>query len=67
MAFAENLKAFREGKSLSQAELAEMTDVSQPMIAQYEKGKKVPSIFVGVDLARVLNTTVEELVNGKKE
>lgn len=64
MAFAENLKAFREGKSLSQAELAEMTDVSQPMIAQYEKSRKLPTIIVGVNLARALNTTVEELVNG---
>jgi DNA-binding helix-turn-helix protein len=65
MSFAENLKSFREGKSLSQAKLAEMTAVSQPMIAQYEKGMKVPTIIVGVNLARALNTTVEELVNGK--
>lgn len=67
MAFAENLKAFREGKSLSQAELAKMANISQPTVAQYEKGMKVPTIIVGVDLARALNATVEELVNGKKE
>lgn len=67
MAFAENLKAFRERKSLSQAELAKMANISQPTVAQYEKGMKVPTIIVGVDLARALNATVEELVNGKKE
>lgn len=62
MAFSENLKRLRESKLLSQAELAEMANVSQPMIAQYEKGLRVPTIIVGADLARALNTTIESLV-----
>lgn len=63
MAFAENLKSLRESKGLTQAELANLIEVSQPTVAQYEKGLKVPTIITGVLLAKRLNTTCEKLVN----
>lgn len=63
MSFAENLKKLREEKGLSQKELANMLDISQPMIAQYERGLKVPTILIGVELVKVLNTTCEELIS----
>lgn len=62
MSFADNVKKLREQKGLSQAELAIIVDVTQPMIAQYEKGLKIPTIITGVELARALGTTCEELV-----
>ena len=62
MSLAENIKKLRERKDLSQGELARLVDVSQPTIAQYEKGMKLPSIVVGVELAKRLGTTCEELV-----
>lgn len=62
MSFSESVKKLREQKGLSQAELAEQVDVTQPMIAQYEKGLKIPTIITGVQLARALGTTCEELV-----
>lgn len=62
MSLAENIKKLREKKDLSQGELARLVDVSQPTIAQYEKGMKLPSIIVGVELAKRLGTTCEELV-----
>lgn len=62
MSLAENIKKLRERKELSQGELARLVDVSQPTIAQYEKGMKLPSIVVGVELAKRLGTTCEELV-----
>lgn len=64
MAFSDNVKALREGKGYSQAELARLANVSQPMVNDYEKGKKLPTIVTGVDLARALDTTVEKLVEG---
>ncbi len=64
MGFADNVKRLREEKDFSQAELAKMVGVSQPMINDYEKGRKVPTVITAVDLARKLDTTVEELVNG---
>lgn len=63
MAFSENVKRLREENGLTQAELASQAGVSQPMIAQYETGLKIPSIVVGVILAKILGTTCEELVN----
>ncbi len=66
MSFAENVRKLREEKGLSQGELATMVDISQPMIAQYEKGLKFPTIITAVKLARLLGTTCEELVSGKK-
>lgn len=64
MAFADNIKRLREAKNYSQAELAEMVGVSQPMINYLETGRKIPTVFLAVDIARKLDTTVEELVNG---
>lgn len=67
MAFAENIKKCREEKGLSQTELANQVHIAQSMIAQYEKGLKVPTIVTGVALARKLGTTCEALVSDKKE
>lgn len=62
MSFSQKIKYLREQKALTQKELANLVDVSQPSIAQYEMGIKIPNIVVGVKLAKVLNTTCEELV-----
>ena len=67
MAFAENIKKCREEKGLSQTELANQVHIAQSMIAQYEKGLKVPTIVTGVALARKLGTTCEALVSDMKE
>lgn len=61
MSFADNVKKYREKKGISQAELAAMCSITQPMVAQYEKGMKIPSFIVGVQLAKSLDTTCEEL------
>ncbi len=64
MAFSDNVKRLREAKGYSQAELGKILDVSQQTISDYEKGKKQPTIVTGVDLAKALGVTVEELVSG---
>lgn len=64
MAFSDNAKRLREEKQYTQAELGKMVGVSQQVIGDYEKGKKLPTIVTGVDLARALDTTVEKLVEG---
>lgn len=62
MAFAENVKKLREEKGLTQEELARLVGITQPVIAQYEKGIRIPTIVNGVILAQKLGTTCEELV-----
>ena len=64
MAFSDNAKRLREEKQYTLAELGKLVGVSQQVIGDYEKGKKLPTIVTGVDLAKALGTTVEELVEG---
>ncbi len=66
MSFAENVRKLREEKGITQTELADLVGVAQPTIAQYERGLKFPTIITAVNLAKVLDSTCEELVSGKK-
>ena len=67
MAFAENLKAVRIERGYTQKQLADMANITQPVITDYEKGRKQPLISTAVDIAKALGVTCEELVNGEKE
>lgn len=62
MALSDNLKKFRERAGMTQAELAEAVGISQPTLAQYESGLKVPSIITAVKIEQVLHTTCAMLV-----
>ena len=62
MSFAKNIKKLREDKGLTQVELAKLTGISQPMLAQYERGIKTPGLLVGIEIAKKLGTTCEDLV-----
>lgn len=67
MAFAENVRKYRELKGMSQLVLANELGVVQSTIARYEMGMKLPNIITGVQLAKILGTTVEKLVEQEKE
>lgn len=62
LSFSDNLRKAREREGMTQLELAKAIGVSQPTVAQYEKGQILPTIITGVSLARALNTTCEDLV-----
>ncbi len=62
MSLADNIKFRRKEKGLSQCELAQKIGISQPTLAQYEKGVRSPSMVTGVELDRALGTTAEKLV-----
>ena len=55
------ISEFRKNKKLSQTELAELMNVSQNTISQWEIGIRSPSIKSAIKLAEILDTTVEEL------
>ena len=59
-----NVKAERNRKGYTQAELAEMINVSESTISLIESGIKTPSVFVVYDIARVLNIDITELLKG---
>ena len=57
-----NLRRFRfERGELSQQQLAEMVSVSRQTIVSIEKGNYAPSVKLALLLAKVLETSVEEL------
>jgi putative transcriptional regulator len=57
-----NLRRYRfERGDLSQQKLADMVKVSRQTIIAIERGDYSPSVKLALQLARALNTTVEEL------
>lgn len=52
-----NLKTLRKRRNLSQADLAEMVNVTQSFISKIEKGQGNPSLDVMEALARALGVT----------
>lgn len=59
---AANIRAERNRKELTQAQLAEMIDVSESTISLIERGIQTPSIFLVFDIAQVLNININELL-----
>lgn len=55
------IKEFRARKDLTQQELAELVSVRRETIVFLEKNKYNPSLKLAMDIAKVLNTTVDEL------
>ena len=47
---------------LTQEELAKRVGVSQPAIAQYERGTATPRLFVTIRLATALSVSIEDLI-----
>ncbi len=59
---AENIRIFRLKKRYSQDKLAELANVSQQYICKIEKAQTNPSIQILVDIAEVLDVTVNDLI-----
>lgn len=55
------ISEFRKKLNLSQSRLAELMNVSQNTISQWEIGIRSPSIKSAIKLAEILESTVEEL------
>ncbi len=63
------LKVLRAGRNLSQEELAKLLDVSRQTINAIEREKYDPSLPLGIKIAKLFNTTVEDIFiieEGKK-
>lgn len=58
----ENIKAFRKAKGLSQEELAIKLNVVRQTVSKWEKGLSVPDAGMVIQIAEVLDTTVNVLL-----
>ncbi len=62
MGLGVNVRRLREKAGLQQAELANRVGISRAMMCQIERSMKIPSLPVGVAIAKVLGTTAEKLL-----
>lgn len=65
--FSENLEELRKQHNLSQEELAEKIGVSRQTLSKYETGESVPDLEKSRALAEVLEVSLDDLVNYKKD
>ena len=56
-----SLKFKRMERGLKQAELADLVNVRRETIGRLEQGQYCPSLRLAMDLAKALDTTVEDL------
>lgn len=55
------LKAFREGKGLTQGELAYMCGIDKTALCHYENGKRIPNMHTMSKLAKALEVTLADI------
>lgn len=55
------IREYRSRLNLKQGDLAKMAGVRRETIVHLEAGRYNPSLRLGMDIARILGTTVEEL------
>jgi putative transcriptional regulator len=56
-----SLKVQRARKSLTQAELADLADITRASVNAIEGGRMVPSVLLALRLAAALDVKVDEL------
>ena len=59
---ASNIRAERNRKGYTQFQLAEKINVSESSISLIERGLQTPSIFVVLDIEKVLEININELL-----
>lgn len=63
MKFGENLRKLRKGKKISQEELAEKLNISRQSVSKWETGDAYPEMNNILELCRLFNCRINELVN----
>ena len=56
-----DVRALREAKGLTQAQLGQELGVSRQSVNSIEKGKYDPSLPLAISIARYFDSTVEEI------
>ena len=62
-----NIKNRREKLGITQKQMAENLSLTQSMIAQVERGTKIPNMILCLAIARMLGCTMEDLVEDAKD
>ena len=62
MSIGENIKSRRKALNMQQGDLAKAVGVSQAMICQIERGTKVPTLPLSVEIADRLGCRIEDFL-----
>lgn len=62
MSVGENIKARRMALGMTQESLAKAVGLGRSMMAQIERGSKIPNLILGRDIAKVLQCDLNDLV-----
>ena len=67
MGFGDNLKYYRELRGISQRELGNLLShsVSEKTVSSWEVNRTEPSMGIVLEIASILNTTLDNLIMGK--
>ena len=61
MVFENRLKEYRNQYGINQEQLGKLAGVSRQTISLIERGDYYPSVLLALKIAKIFNTTVEEL------
>lgn len=64
--FGKNLKILRTERSFSQQKLANLIEVSQQCVSEWENGNIQPTLPALIKLSDVFEITIDELVGKKR-
>ncbi len=62
----QRIKTLRKNRKVSQKQLSEMLEITQPNISDYERSKIVPTINVLLKLEKIFDADLHWLLCGKK-
>lgn len=62
MSVGENIKVKRLELGMTQEDLARAVGIGRSMVAQIERGSKIPNLMLGRDIAGVLGCNMEKLL-----
>lgn len=63
MSIGENIKRLRTEQGIEQYKLAADVGVTAGMICQIERGTKIPSMLLGLEIAKALGCKIDDLFN----
>ena len=63
----EFLKSLREGKGLTQEQLAEHFNVSTRTVSRWETGNNMPTVDMLIDLAGFYDVDIQEIIDGERK
>lgn len=65
MSVADNIVRMRNEQGITQRQLADKVGIGQSMLAQIERGSKLPNVILANDIAKALNGSITEIVGAE--